>query len=426
MKRIAILNGRVIDPASGLDQVANVYLAKSHIAAVGTAPEGFVADDTIDAAGKWVIPGLVDLSARLGEPGGEQKKMLQSELGAAVAGGVTTVCALPDTDPALDEPSLVRTLRDRADAIGLARVLPVGALTRKLKGEELAELAELRDAGCVAFSQADAPISDLRVLLRAMQYAATFGLTLRLRPQDASLAAGGVAHDGEVATRLGLPGIPVMAETTAISNIVILMRDTGARVHLERVSSAEGLEMVRAARSYGLPLSCDVSIHHVQLSDVDIGFFDSNARMNPPLRSLRDRDAISEALLDGTVSAICSDHTPVGKDAKLLPFGEATPGASALEVLLTQVLAWGERQHIEPARALRTITSEPAALLGFKDRGTLSAGSIADVVIFDPAIEWRPGAATLKSRSKHTPFADTAQRGKVVTTIVGGKVAFRG
>jgi len=417
-----IRNGRLIDPASGHDAVADVFVVDGKIAAIGQAPAGFHAAQTIDAANLIVAPGLVDLSARLGEPGGEHRHMLQSELAAAVAGGVTTLCCPPDTDPTLDETGLVQMLRHRADALGLARVLPLGALTRGLAGKELTEFAQLREAGCVAFSQAEAPLDDTRVLFRAMQYAATYDIQLRLRPEDVRLAAGGVAHDGQVATRLGLPAIPMIAETVAISTIVILMKDTGARVHLERVSTREGLEMVQAARAFGLRLTCDVSINHVHLADIDIGYFDSNARLSPPLRSVTDRDAIQHALLDGTIDAICSDHTPVGDDEKLLPFGEAHPGATGLELLLPLTLNWAEHRRVPLATALAKITSGPAELLG-SAAGRIAVGAPADLCVFDPNAAWRVEAGALKSQGKHTPFAGMELRGRVRFTVVGGRIA---
>ncbi|MBV8466372.1 MAG: dihydroorotase [Burkholderiales bacterium] len=419
---IVIRNGRVIDPASGHDGVADVYVSHGKIVGIGAAPAGFTAHETIDATDLIVAPGLVDLSARLGEPGGEHRQLLQSELAAAVAGGVTTLCTPPDTDPTLDEPSLVEMLRHRADMLGLARVMPLGALTRHLEGRELTEFAALRDAGCVAFSQADAPLIDTRVLYRAMQYAATYDIQIRLRPQDVRLGADGVAHDGQVATRLGLPPVPTVAETVAISTIVILMKDTGARVHLERVSSREGLEMVQAARSYGLKLTCDVSINHVHLADIDIGYFDSNMRLSPPLRGVSDRDAIQHALLDGTIDAICSDHTPVGNDEKLLPFGEARPGASSLELLLPLTLNWADHRHVPLTRALAKITCDPAGLIGIA-AGKLAVGAAADLCVFDPKAAWRVTPDALRSQGKHTPFAGMELRGRVRYTLVDGRIA---
>lgn len=420
---VLIQNGRLVDPASGLDNVGDLYVADGRIVGVGQSPADFKSTQTINAAGLVVMPGIVDLAARLGEPGGEHKNKLQAELRAAVAGGVTTLCAMPDTKPALDEPGLVQMIKQRADALGLTKVLPLGALTRGLEGNELTEFAKLREAGCVAFSQADAPLADNRVLFRAMQYAATYDITLRLRPQDVRLASGGVAHDGQVATRLGLPAIPAVAETVAISTIVILMKDSGARIHLERVSTREGLEMIAAARAYGLKLSCDVSINHVHLADIDIGYFDSNMRLSPPLRSLSDRDAIQHGLVDGTIAAICSDHTPVGNDDKLLPFGEAKPGATGLELLLPLVLGWAEQKHVPLTQALARITSEPAALLGL-EAGQLKIGAPADLCLFDPNQHWRVTPETLRSSGKHTPFVGMELRGRVRHTLVDGRIAY--
>jgi dihydroorotase len=422
MKNVAILGGRLIDPLHNTDQAADLYLADGKIVGVGAAPDGFICDETINAKGLFVSPGLVDLAARLREPGFEYKATLASEMAAAVAGGVTSIVCPPDTDPPLDEPSLVTMLRQRAKNLDLARLYPVGALSRQLKGKELTEMAELRDAGCVAFSQGDQAVGDLQILYRAMQYAATFNVALRLLPQDADLNTG-VAHDGDYATRLGLVGIPVLAETVAISNILLLMKETGARVHLCRLSSMAGLDLVRTAKKQGLPITCDVSINHIHLADVDIGFFDSNYRFDPPLRSVRDRDAIVTALADGTIDAICSDHSPIDDDGKLLPFAEAEPGATGLELLLPLTLAWAERQHIPLSQALAKISAIPAKMLGF-DAG-LAVGNRADLVIFDPEAHWQVTPAALKSQGKNTPFVGMEMKGRVMHTLVKGKRVYQ-
>jgi len=422
MKNVAILGGRLIDPLHNTDQAADLYLADGKIVGVGAAPDGFICDETINAKGLLVSPGLVDLAARLREPGFEYKATLASEMAAAVAGGVTSIVCPPDTDPPLDEPSLVTMLRQRAKKLDLARLYPVGALSRQLKGKELTEMAELRDAGCVAFSQGDQAVGDLQILYRAMQYAATFNVALRLLPQDADLNTG-VAHDGDYATRLGLVGIPVLAETVAISNILLLMKETGARVHLCRLSSMAGLDLVRTAKKQGLPITCDVSINHIHLADVDIGFFDSNYRFDPPLRSVRDRDAIVTALADGTIDAICSDHSPIDDDGKLLPFAEAEPGATGLELLLPLTLAWAERQHIPLSQALAKISAIPAKMLGF-DAG-LAVGNRADLVIFDPEAHWQVTPAALKSQGKNTPFVGMEMKGRVMHTLVKGKRVYQ-
>jgi len=325
-----IKNGRVIDPANGIDAVQDLFIADGKVAALGSAPAGFTAARTIDAGGLVVAPGLVDLSVRLREPGYEYKATLESEMRAAMQGGVTTLVCPPDTDPVLDEPGLVEMLKHRARGLNQANVHPLGALTMGLKGKALTEMAELTEAGCIGFAQAEVPIEDTTVLLRAMQYAKTFGYTVWLRPQDPHIGFGGIAHSGPLASRLGLSGVPVMSETIALHTIFELVRASGARVHLCRISSSAALELIRAAKKEGLPVSCDVGVHHLHMTDADIGFFDSNARLTPPLRSQRDREAIRAALLDGTVDAVCSDHTPVDDDEKLLPFAEASPGATGL------------------------------------------------------------------------------------------------
>ena len=350
--RIEIRGARVIDPATGRDQPGAIYIADGRIAALDKAPDGFRADEVIEAKGLAAAPGLVDLSARLREPGFEYKATLESEMRAAVAGGVTTLACPPDTDPPLDEPGLVEMLTRRAASLDSARVHPLGALTVGLKGERLAEMAELAEAGCVGFSQGNAALPGAPTLLNAFKYAATLGHTVWLRAEDSSLAAGGVAHDGEVATRLGLAAIPAIAETLAIRAIVEIMSVSGARVHLERISSGAGVALVALAKSQGVPITCDVSIHHLHLCDRDIGEFDSNCRLQPPLRSPGDRDRLRRAAADGTIDAICSDHTPVDEDAKQVPFGEAEPGATALELLLPLTLQWGREAGLKPAEAL--------------------------------------------------------------------------
>jgi dihydroorotase len=423
---IHIKNGRLIDPANGIDAFRDLYVAEGKIAAAGAAPEGFKADETIDASGLIVAPGLVDLSARLREPGYEYKATLESELQAAIQGGVTSLVCPPDTDPVLDEPGLVEMLRHRARGLNQAHVYPLGALTVGLKGQALTEMAELTDAGCVGFSQADEPILDTTVMLRAMQYAQTFNYTVWLRPQDAHLGRSGIAHSGPIASRLGLSGVPVMAETMALYIMFELMRATGARVHLCRISSAAGIDLVRAAKREGLRVSCDVGAHHVHMTDADIGFFDPNARLNPPLRSQRDREGIRQGLVDGTIDAICSDHTPVDDDEKLLPFGEASPGATGLELLLSLALKWSEEGGRElglPA-AIARITSEPARVAGLPG-GRLEAGAPADICIFDPEARWTVSAKSLASQGKHTPFLGYELRGQVRHTIVAGKTVFQ-
>ena len=421
---IEITNGRLVDAARPLDQVASLYLAGGKIHAIGKSPAGWKADQVIDASGKIVCPGLVDLCARLREPGLEHKATLESEMLAAVTGGVTSLVCPPDTDPVLDEPGLVEMLVRRATALNQAQVYPLGALTTGLRGEQLTEMVELTEAGCVGFTNADRPIVDTVVLYRAMQYAATYAYPVWLRPEEAHLARGGIAHDGEVASRLGLAGIPVSAETVAIATIVTLMRDTGARVHLARLSSRLGVDLVRAAKAEGLPLTCDVGIHHLLLTDRDIGHFDAQYRFAPPLRSPSDRDALSRGVIDGTIDAICSDHTPVDDDAKNVPFGEAESGATGLELLLPLTLKWAEQSGVAAANALQKVTAAPAALLG-RGAGRLTAGAPADLCIFDPAAFWALTPQTLRSQGKNTPWLRRELQGRVTHTLVGGALVFK-
>lgn len=421
--KIHIKNGRLIDPKQGVDAVQDVFIAKGRIIAIGDAPSEFQASRTIDAQSLVVCPGLVDLSVRLREPGLEYKATLESEMGAAVAGGVTSFACPPDTDPPLDEPGLVEMLKHRAKNLNQAHVYPIGALTQGLRGERLTEMAELNDAGCVVFGQPDGLLPNLRVLMQAMRYASTFGFSVWLRPQEISLTNDGVAHDGEVATRLGLPTVPVCAETVALSNIILLAKETGVRVHLCRVSSAEGLAMIRTAKQQGLPLTCDVTVNHMHLSDMDIGFFDSNCHLMPPLRSYSDRDALRHGLLDGTIDAICSDHAPVDEDAKLLPFGQSEIGATGVELLLPLTLKWGMEMRLPLLKVLAKITSDPAQILGI-DAGCLSVGSAADICIFNPDYYWKVTPSAILSQGKNTPFLGMELPGGIKYTLVNGHIVY--
>ncbi|HEY3077179.1 MAG TPA: dihydroorotase [Burkholderiales bacterium] len=416
--KIAIKNARIIDPASGRDGTGDLYIAEGKISEEFARP-----DRSIDAKGLVAAPGFIDIAARLREPGFEYKATLESEMEAALAGGVTSLACPPDTDPPLDEPGLVDMLRRRAKALSRARVYPIGALTVKLEGERLTEMAQLAETGCVAFSQANAPMADNQVLWRALQYAATFGFPVWLRAEDAWLAKGGVSHDGEVATRLGLPGIPAFAETIALATLLELVRATRARVHVCRLSTAGAVEMMRAAKREGLPVTCDVGIHHLHLCDRDLGYFDSNCRLEPPLRSPRDRDALARGLEDGAVDCVCSDHTPVDDDGKHRPFAEAEPGATGLELLLPLTLKWGEARKLPLGKTLARITSDAARVLGVGS-GRLAVGAPADIALFDPGASVRISAETLKSQGKNTPFLGYELAGRVRYTLVAGNVVY--
>ncbi len=434
--KLTIRHARLIDPASGLDTIGDLRIAAGRIVAIGNVgadrDAGRESDESadIDARGLVVMPGLIDLAARLREPGHEHEGMLESEMAAALAGGITSLVCPPDTDPVLDEPGLVQMLKFRATSLNGARLYPLGALTRGLKGEVLTEMAELTEAGCVGFSQADVAIADTLVLHRALQYAATFGYTTWLRPNDAWLG-NGVAASGALATRMGLSGVPVIAETIALTTIFELVRDTGARVHLCRLSSAAGVELLRRAKAEGLPVSADVSIHSLHLTDLDIGHFHTAARLTPPLRQQRDRDALRAALADGTIDALVSDHTPVAADMKNLPFAEAEPGASALELLLGAALKWVRNDGLPLVRALATVTAAPAQVLGSAlgplaaSAGRLVVGAPADLCIVDLDVSAQVAPARLRSQGRHTPFTGHEFPGRVRYTLVGGQVAYQ-
>lgn len=419
--KIQIKNGRLVDPKNGIDTITDIFLTAGKVVALGEAPAAYQANRVIDATGLVVCPGLVDLAARLREPGYEYKATLESEMQAAIAGGVTSLACPPDTDPPLDEPGLVEMLKHRAKVLNQAHVYPIGALTQGLAGKALTEMSELADAGCVAFSQADAPITDTLILMRAMQYAATFGFSVWLRPQDACLARDGVAHDGEVATRLGLPGIPTCAETIAVATLLTLIAETGVRAHLCRLSSGKSVEMVRQAKRQGLPVSCDVTINHAHLSEMDIGYFNAHCHLVPPLRDLRDRDALRVGLQDGTIDVLCSDHTPVDDDAKQLPFGEAETGATGLELLLPLTLKWGQELKVSLSDTLAKITCRPAEVLGI-NAGHLAINQAADICIFDPEARWKLAPKALCSQGKNSPFLGLELQGKVRYTLVEGHI----
>ena len=423
--KIQIKNGRLIDPQNGIDAKQDLFIAAGKVVSIGNMPNGFVANQVIDASGLIVCPGLVDLSARLREPGFEYKATLESELKAAVAGGITSLACPPDTEPVLDEPGLVEMLKHRARQLNLAHVYPLGALTHRLQGKHLTEMCELSEAGCVGFSQADTPIADTQVLWRALQYAATFDFTIWLRPEEMYLARDGVAHDGEVAARLGLNGIPTTAETLAVATILRLAKETGTKVHLCRLSTAEGVDMVRLAKKQGLAISCDIAATHLHLTEHDIGFFDAHCHLKPPLRTQRDMAALRAGLQDGIINAVCSDHTPVDDDSKLLPFAESEAGATGLELLLPLTLKWAQENKVDLSTAIERVTSAPAKILGI-DAGHLALGSDADVCMFDPEIYWKVEAKSLISQGKNTPFLGLELAGKVRHTLLQGHTVYQG
>lgn len=428
---ILIQGGRVIDPETQLDTLADIAISNGHILAIGSHPTNFAPKQTLDARGCLVLPGLVDLAARLGAPKhAAQASGFENELRAAAAAGITSLVCPPDTEPVLDEPGLVEMLTFRAERMHHTRLFPLGALTRQLQGEVLAEMGALTQSGCIGFSQAEKPIQNTQVLLRALQYAATFGYTVWLRPQDPWLGAGAAAS-GAQATRMGLSGVPVLAESLALMTIITLAEATGARVHVCRLSSAVAVEQMRQAKARGLPITCDISINSLHLTEDELGHFNSRARLTPPLRTNTDRQALRNALQDGTIDALVSDHAPVGADTKIQPFSTAQPGASGLELLLPLALQWAHADGIALPQALATITSRPAKILhphlcaALQDGlGKLAVGGVADLCIINPDATWTVNNATLRSRSKFTPFAGQTLSGRVLHTIRDGRVVF--
>ena len=423
MTRLLIRGGRLLDAASGVDSVGDLALADGKILAVGEAPADFQADEVLEAEGKLVIPGLIDLCARLREPGQEHKATIASETRAAAMGGITTLVMPPDTDPVIEEPAVVNLIRRRAEAAGFARVLSLGALTQGLAGQQLAEMAALKESGCVGVSNGGRPMPDTRVLYQALAYAASQDLTVFLEPVEPWLGCGH-AHDGPVAARLGLAGIPVAAETAGLARLLSLVEDIGVRLHICRLSSARWVEMVRAARQRGLPVTADVAIHHLHLCEVDVGRFDSACHVLPPLRGMRDRDALRMALADGTIAAICSDHQPHDRDAKERPFAETEPGIPGLDTLLGLTLKLAADGVLGLGEALARMTSGPARVLGLP-QGRLVAGAPGDICVVDPDEDWEVAEDTLHSRGQSTPFRGWVMAGRAVVTVLAGEPVYR-
>ncbi len=421
--RIAIRGGRLIDPANGTDAVKDLFISHHRVVAVDNEPEGFQADREIDARGQIVCPGLIDLCARPREPGQEHQASIASETRAAARAGITTVICPPDTDPVIDETAVVELIRRRSQAAGQARVLTLGALTRGLKGEQLAEMAALKEAGCVGVSNALSAITNTLMLRRCLEYAATHNLTVFLAPIDPWLSASGHAHEGAMATRLGLNGIPVAAETSALARDLALVEDIGVRAHFGRLSSARGVEMVAAAQARGLPVSADVSAHHLHLSDIDLADFNSCRHVIPPLRDLEDKQSLRDGVARGVVDAICSDHQPHEPDAKEAPFGDSLPGASGLDTLLVLGLRLVAEDVLPLSAVIDRLTAGPARILGL-DLGHLSVSAMADICIFDPKPAWRLTTETMNSRGHNSPCLGWEFQGRVTHTLLAGKVVY--
>lgn len=421
--RSVIRNGHVVDPVNQIDRICDVYIADKRIVAVGAAPDGFSAEHEIDAGGQVVCPGLVDLCARLREPGHEHKATIASETAAAAAAGITTLCCPPDTDPIIDTPAVAQLVRRRAQQAGHARLVPLGALTHGLAGEQLSEMAELLEAGCVGVGNVGGMVNS-QIMRRAMEYASTQGLTVFLTPEDPWLRNDGCAHEGAVATRLGLPGIPEAAETAAVARDLALIAQTGVRAHFCRLSTARAVRMIARARYDGLPVSADVAAHQLALTELDTAQFDSNCHVNPPLRTERDREGLCDGVVHDAISAICSDHQPHEADAKQAPFCATAAGISGLGTLLPLTLRLVHNGSLDLTQAIARLTCGPAEILHI-DAGSLTPGVLADVCIFDPQAHWTLRTADIVSRGRNTPFVGWEFDGRVNYTLLAGRMVFK-
>jgi dihydroorotase len=421
--RILIAGGHLIDPASNINAITDLFIDAGRVASIGHATKGFRAERIIDAKGLTVTPGFIELSARLGEPGHTHKGTIASETRAAAAGGVTTLCCPPDTLPVIDTPAVVELIHQRATASAQARVVCLGALTKELKGELLAGMSGLKQVGCVGVSNARMPIANTEVMRRAMEYAATVGVTVFLHAEDPWLAGQGHVHEGATSTRMGLPAIPETAETVAVARELLLIEQTGARAHFCRLSTARAVAMVAEARRRGLPVSADVSIQHLLLVDEDIEGYNSLCHVRPPLRSRRDRDGLRKGVRKGVITAICSDHQPQDQEAKKVPFDATEPGVCAVETWLPLSLRLVEEGILDLATVIAAMTSGPAEVIGL-EAGTLSEGTVADVAIFDPNEQWVLSEDALLSHGKNTPFLGQTLKGRVQCTVMGGAVVY--
>ncbi|MGD2117074.1 MAG: dihydroorotase [Chromatiales bacterium] len=421
---ISIINGHLIDPANGIDEQLDLHISQGEILAIGNKPSGFEAERIIDASGQVVCPGLIDLSARLREPGFEYKGNIASETRAAAKGGITTLICPPDTDPVIDTPAVVELIRRRAKQSGHARVLTVGALTKELAGQQISEMVALKQAGCVAVGNACAPIENTLIERRALEYAATFDIKVFLKPDDRHLSNNGCVHEGMVSARMGLPGIPEAAETVAIARDIALAETTGAHIHFRGLSTAAGISKIRRACHDGVSLTADVAAHQLHLTEMDINNFNSECHVLPPLRTLRDRDALRQAVADGSISAICSDHQPHEPDAKELPFPDTEAGISSLETLLPLTLKLVQENVLDLPQAIARLTIGPAQIASLP-YGRLDAGSSADICIFDPNRVWSLQKSAMLSQGKNTPFEHWEFTGQVTHTLFEGRITYQ-
>ncbi len=423
--RIAIENIRVIDPANQIDEISNVYLTRGRFLAIGLAePEGFHADQVIDGTGKWLIPGLVDLQGRLGEPGSRYAGSIASETQAAVAGGITTLCCPPDTQPVADTQAVIELIQRRARQAATAFVLPIGAMTQGLEGELLANMHTLKQEGCIAVSQANNPIQNPLVLRNALDYAASFDILVMMRSENQQMKNHGVAHAGAVSSRLGLEEIPTSAETIALARDLILVEESGVRAHFSQLSTARSVAMIAEAKKRGLPVTCDVAVHQLHLTEYDTMDFNSLFHVSPPLRSQKDMEALRYGVQSGIIDTVVSDHTPLHPDEKLLPFAESQPGISGFETLLALMLKLVEMGQLTLTQAIAAVTANPAKILQI-DSGSLTAGQSADFCIINPEAHWTLNRKQMVSAGNNSPFDGWEFNGLIEATYFQGRPVYR-
>ncbi|PVE23151.1 dihydroorotase [Microvirga sp. KLBC 81] len=422
-KPLLFKNARLVDPDTGREDKGGLLVRDGVIQDLGPQLSEAADADVIDCGGQVLSPGLIDMRAFIGEPGGPYRETLKSAGEAAAAGGVTTVVSMPDTSPALDDPAVIDFIVRRARDTSIVNILPAAALTKGLKGEEMAEIGRLKEAGAIAFTDGARSVTNAQVMRRALTYARDFDALIVHHVEDPNLVGQGVMNEGEFASRLGLPGIPREAETIMLERDMRLVRLTGARYHAAMISCADSAEIVRAAKAKGLPVTCGVSINHLSLNENDIGDYRTFLKLSPPLRHEEDRQAMIEALIDGTIDVIVSDHNPQDVENKRLPFAEAADGAVGLETLLSAALRLVHSDRISLPKLLRALSTKPAEILGLP-AGRLKIGAPADLILFDPDAPYVLDKRQLKSLSKNTPFDEARLEGQVTITMVAGRIVF--
>lgn len=423
MQKLLIKGGRVIAPAQNLDDTLDIMVENGKIAAIGKGLDGKGAE-LVDATGKLVTPGLVDIHVHLRDPGLEYKEDIASGTAAAVAGGFTSVACMPNTKPVNDNHTVTEFILNKAAKVGKCRVFPVASITKGLDGESLSEMGELKESGAIGFSDDGKPVRNAELMRRAMEYARPFGMPIISHAEDLELVGSGVMNEGPVATELGLKGIPWVAEDAATAREIMLAELTGCHLHVCHVSTKGSVELVRQAKQRGLSVTCEAAPHHFSLTDEAVRGYNTNAKMNPPLRSAADVAAIKQGLADGTIDAIATDHAPHHIDEKNVEFNLAMNGIVGLETALPLTLKLVEERVISLPRAIELLTSGPAAALNLPV-GSLEVGAAADVVVIDPALEWTVEAQKLNSKSKNTPYDGWAMKGAALCTIVAGKIVYQ-